>query len=55
MACGIFLEQGSNLHPLHWQADFLTTGHQGSLFGVTLKRGIIYMGAGYSERITTTI
>ena len=20
-ACGIFLDQGSNLHPLHWQVD----------------------------------
>ena len=20
-ACGVFLDQGSNPHPLHWQAD----------------------------------
>ena len=26
-ACGIFLDQGSNLCPLHWQADSLS--HQG--------------------------
>ena len=29
-ACGIFLE-GSNPHPLHWQADSLPLSHQGSL------------------------
>ena len=30
LACGIFLE-GSNPHPLHWQADSLPLSHQGSL------------------------
>ena len=30
MACGIFLDQGSNLCLLHWQADSLPLGHQGS-------------------------
>ena len=30
-ACGIFLEQGSNLCLLHWQADSLPLSHQGSL------------------------
>ena len=29
--CGIFLVQGSNLCPLHWQADSLPPCHQGSL------------------------
>ena len=29
-ACGIFLEQGSNLYPLHWQADSEPLNHQGS-------------------------
>ena len=29
-ACGIFLDQGSNQCPLHWQADFQPWGHQGS-------------------------
>ena len=27
---GIFLIQGSNLHPLHWQADCLPLSHLGS-------------------------
>ena len=29
-ACGIFLVQGSNLCPLHWQADSQPLRHQGS-------------------------
>ena len=29
-ACGIFLDQGSNPHPLHWQADSQPLHHQGS-------------------------
>ena len=29
-ACGIFPDQGSNLCPLHWQADFKPLDHQGS-------------------------
>ena len=29
-ACGIFLVQGSNLCPLHWQVDSQPLGHQGS-------------------------
>ena len=29
-ACGILLEQGSNPHPLHWQADSQPLRHQGS-------------------------
>ena len=29
-ACGIFLDQGSNLCPLHWQVDSLPLSHQGS-------------------------
>ena len=29
VACGIFLDQGSNLH-LHWQTDSLPLSHQGS-------------------------
>ena len=30
VACGIFPDQGSNLYPLHWQADSQPLGHQGS-------------------------
>ena len=29
-ACGIFLDQGLNLYPLHWQADSYPLHHQGS-------------------------
>ena len=29
-ACGIFPDQGSNLCPLHWQADSQPLSHQGS-------------------------
>ena len=29
-ACGIFPDQGSNLRPLHWQADSQPLCHQGS-------------------------
>ena len=29
-ACGIFPDQGSNLRPLHWQADSQPLRHQGS-------------------------
>ena len=29
-ACGILPDQGSNLCPLHWQADSQPLGHQGS-------------------------
>ena len=29
-ACGIFPDQGSNLCPLHWQADSQSLRHQGS-------------------------
>ena len=29
-ACGIFPDQGSNLCPLHWQADSQPLPHQGS-------------------------
>ena len=30
VACGILLDQGSNLCALHWQADFQLLDHQGS-------------------------
>ena len=30
-ACGIFLDQGSNPCPLHWQVDSYPLSHQGSL------------------------
>ena len=33
VACGIFPDQGSNLCPLHWQADSQPLCHQGSPIG----------------------
>ena len=30
--CGIFLDQGSNPCPMHWQEDSLPLGHQESPF-----------------------
>ena len=32
VACGVFLDQRSNARLLHWQADSLPLGHQGSPF-----------------------
>ena len=36
-ACGIFLDQGSNLCPLHWQADSSPLDQQGSPGVICLK------------------
>ena len=33
MACGIFLDQESNLHVLHWQVDSLPLNNQGRPLG----------------------
>ena len=30
IACGVFLDQGYNLHPQHWQVDCQPLEHQGS-------------------------
>ena len=52
-ACRIFPDQGSNLCPLHWQADSQPLRHQGSpgahsYKGLTLYfRGIIFKGRFY--------
>ena len=41
MVCGIFLDQGSNLCPLHWQVDSQPLRHQGSpkvcIFALTVS------------------
>ena len=37
-ACGIFPDQGSNLRPLHWQADSQPLRHQGSPGVLTLRK-----------------
>ena len=39
MLHGILSDQGSNLCPLHWQADPHPLGHQGNPFGCILKAG----------------
>ena len=36
-ACGIFPDQGSNLCPLHWQADSQPLCHQGSPYAIFLN------------------
>ena len=38
-ACGIFLDQGSNLCLLHWQDSYLSLSRQGSLMWVALTGG----------------
>jgi hypothetical protein len=44
MACGIFLEQGLNPCPLHWQADSYPLCHQGSpLISSFFKRKIVFI------------
>ena len=42
-ACGIFPDQGTNPHPLHWQADSQPLRHQGSLVR-TINISILKMG-----------
>ena len=37
VACGIFPDQGSNLCPLHWQADSQPLRHQGSPVALILR------------------
>ena len=39
VACGIFPDQGSNPHPLHWQLDSYLLYHQGNA-GLLLKSAI---------------
>ena len=51
-ACGIFLDQGSNLCPLHWQADSQPLRHQRSplsLYFNTWIVGSCEMGSGEME------
>ena len=46
VACGIFLDQGSNPCPLHWQADSQPLRHQGSPiteFLMTAKYSTVWM------------
>ena len=41
-ACGIFPDQGSNLCPLHWQADSQPLCHQGSPKTILYILSILY-------------
>ena len=46
-ACGIFPDQGSNLCPLHWQADSQPLRHQGSPVGrflITVSISLLVIG-----------
>ena len=40
-ACGVFLDQGWDLRPLHWQVDSWPPAHQGSphVFSIPLSKG----------------
>ena len=47
VACGIFLEQGSNLrllHLLHWRADSLPLSHQGSPYSRVFEQHFPFFG-----------
>ena len=47
VACGIFPDQGSNLCPLHWQADSQPLRHQGSPVGrflITVSISVLVIG-----------
>ena len=52
-ACGIFPDQGSNLCPLHWQADSQPLCHQGSPCLLFFKLGIIDLQCYISFRCGT--
>ena len=46
VACGIVLDQGSNLCPLHWQVDALPLHHPGSPFIVKVAMQLEMREAG---------
>ena len=60
-ACGIFPDQGSNLCPLHWQADSQPLRHQGSpsdrafnrFYKLILKCYVEEQRMTYSQNIST--
>ena len=45
--CGIFLDQGSNPSPLHWQADSQPLDHQGSRNSLTNSRIFLSVQYGF--------
>ena len=42
-ACEIFLEEGSNPCPLHWQLDSYPLDHQGNPMQVFLKQMFVFV------------
>ena len=46
-ACGILPDQGSNPHPLHWQADSQPLRHQGSPMLILLRNCHSVFQSGY--------
>ena len=46
-ACGIFLDQGSNPSPLHWQVDSQPLDHQGSPNSLTNSRIFLSVQRGF--------
>ena len=48
-ACGIFPDQGSNLCPLHWQADSQPLRHQGSPIPIFLISFILWPSCTWSS------
>ena len=43
-ACGIFLDQGANPCPLHWQADSYPLPHQGNSWNLAFNWRELYIG-----------
>ena len=54
-ACGIFPDQGSNLCPLHWQADSQPLSHQGSPGSFFLKYAFISKLPAFIKNITKCV
>ena len=51
LACGIFLNQGSNPCPLHWQVDSQPWHHQGSPWYIYFKYCSVYMSVSNTQSI----
>ena len=54
MACGIFLDQRSNLCLLHWQADSLPPSHQGSPYAFSGKTSLLLLSFSISLSLSYT-
>ena len=50
-ACGIFLDQGSNPCPLHWQVDSLPVSRQGTLPQRTFKNQVSEAGCRVCDQL----